>query len=103
MKKELLEKKKELEMKILETQNELSLITERLNVEILKEESERLGDITDQLNTLFQHPIVEKYGNIRYDSASDLICNAMNILDKAHTELLEEINSIDEQYNKECN
>lgn len=98
MKNELLEKKKELEMKIIETQNELSLITDKLNKEILKEEVEELNNITEQLNILFQHPLVEKYGEGSVVDASKIIYDAMIILDRASTELQEEIEAIEKEY-----
>jgi hypothetical protein len=95
---DLLQKKIELEKEIMRTQMELNKVVEKLNVHKLEDELEELHNITDQLNTLFQNSLVEKYGEPSTWSeknASDLIYEAMQILDKASTELEEEIKSIE--------
>jgi len=96
MKKELLSEKKRLEQ-------ELVKINSKLNVEILKEELEELQQITDQLNSLFQNRIVEKYGDDKSpfgsESCPTLIYSAMQILDKASVELEREIEDIEEELN----
>ena len=96
MKKELIEKKQNLE-------NELLKINSQINLEILREDLEELIQITDQLNTLFQNRIVEKYGDCYWRdinaNASDSIYNAMQILDKASINLQEEVSHIDLEIN----
>jgi hypothetical protein len=92
MKKELIEKKQNLE-------NELLKINSQINLEILREDLEELQQITDQLNTLFQNRVVEKYGdNYRRDvsiNAPNLLYDAMQILDIASVNLEEEISQIE--------
>ena len=94
MKKELIEKKKELE-------KELILINEEINLEILREDVEALQIITDYLNNLFQNKIVEKYGDSHWrdssENASNLLYDAMQILDKASVNLEEEISQIEKE------
>ena len=96
MKKELIEKKQNLE-------NELLKINSQINLEILREDLEELQKITDQLNTLFQNRVVEKYGECYWrdltTNASDSIYNAMQILDKASVNLEEEVTQIDLEIN----
>jgi uncharacterized protein involved in exopolysaccharide biosynthesis len=95
---DLLQKKIELEKEIMRTQMELNKVVEKLNVHKLEDELEELHNITDQLNSLFQNSLVEKHGEPSHWSernASDLIHEAMQILDKASTELEEEIKSIE--------
>ena len=98
MKKELIEKKQNLE-------NELLKINSQINLEILREDLEELQNITDKLNSLFQNRRVEKYGDNFYrDShanASNSIYNAMQILDKASVQLEEEISEIDNELNSQ--
>jgi hypothetical protein len=98
MKKELIEKKQNLE-------NELLKINSQINLEILREDLGYLQDITDQLNSLFQNKIVEKYGDNFWrdsnDNASNLIYNAMQLLDKASVQLEEEISEIENELNSE--
>jgi len=96
MKKELIEKRQNLE-------NELLKINSQINLEILRDDLEKLQQITDQLNSLFQNKIVEKYGDnfLRYsdDNASYLIYNAMLILDKQSVQLEEDISEIEKELN----
>jgi hypothetical protein len=97
MKKELIEKKKELE-------NQLIKINTEINLEILREDVEELQQITDYLNSLFQNKIVEKYGDNYWrdssENASNLLYDAMQILDKASVNLEEEISEIEKELNK---
>jgi hypothetical protein len=98
MKKELIEKKQNLE-------NELLKVNSQINLEILREDLEELQNITDKLNSLFQNRIVEKYGDNFWrdlnDNASNLIYNAMQILDKSSVQLEEEISEIEKELNSE--
>lgn len=100
MKKELIEKKKELE-------NQLIKINEEINLEILREDLEQLQQITDELNGLFQSKIVEKYGDNYWkdssDNASNLLYDAMQILDKASVQLANEIEDLEIELNKDEN
>jgi len=99
MKKDLIEKKKELE-------NKLIKINAEINIEILRDDCYELEKITDQLNLLFQNEIVEKYG---YDffrnstNASNLLYDAMQILDKASVQLQNEIEDLEIELNKDEN
>lgn len=96
MKKDLIEKKKELE-------NQLIKINEKINLEILREDLEELQQITDLLNSLFQNKRVEKYGDEFFPNnhnASDLIYQAMQILDKASVQLESEIEELQTELNK---
>jgi hypothetical protein len=98
MQKELIEKKQNLE-------NELLKVNSQINLEILREDLEELQNITDKLNSLFQNRIVEKYGDNFWrdlnDNASNLIYNAMQILDKSSVQLEEEISEIEKELNSE--
>lgn len=98
MKKELIEKKQNLE-------NELLKINSQINLEILREDVEELQQITDYLNSLFQNKIVEKYGDNHWrdssENASNLLYDAMQILDKASITLEEEISEIEKELNLE--
>ena len=98
MKKELITKKQNLEKELLQ-------INSQINLEILREDLEELQQITDQLNSLFQNKIVEKYGDNFYrdssENASNLLYDAMQILDKASVQLEEEISDIDLELNSE--
>jgi hypothetical protein len=100
MKKELIEKKNELE-------NELLKINSRINLEVLREDLEELQNITDKLNSLFQNKIVEKYGDNYWrdnsDNASNLLYDAMQILDKSSVQLEEEISDIEKELETENN
>lgn len=94
MKKELIAKKQNLE-------NELLKINSQINLEILREDIEELQQITDYLNSLFQNKIVEKYGDNYWrdssENASNLLYDAMQILDKASVNLEEEISQIEKE------
>ena len=97
MKKELITKKQNLEKELLQ-------INSQINLEILREDLEELQQITDQLNSLFQNKIVEKYGDNYWrssENASNLLYDAMQILDKASVQLEEEISDIDLELNSE--
>ena len=98
MKKELIEKKKELEKKLIE-------INEEINLEILRDDLKELQIITDQLNTLFQSKIVEKYGGDFWSSekAPVFIFNAMQILYNSHAQLGQEIEGIEVELNYKTN
>ena len=99
MKKDLIEKKKELE-------NQLIKINEEINLEILREDFEQLCSITDQLNSLFQNKIVQKYGDEFFrnnHNASDLIYQAMQILDKESVQLEIGIKDLEIELNKDEN
>jgi hypothetical protein len=98
MKKELIEKKKELEKKLIE-------INEEINLEILRDDLKELQIITDQLNTLFQSKIVEKYGGDFWSSekAPVFIFNAMQILYNSHAQLGQEIEGIEVELNYKNN
>jgi hypothetical protein len=99
MKKDLIEKKKQLE-------NQLIKINEEINLEILREDFEELCSVTDQLNSLFQNKIVEKYGDDFFrnsTNASNLLYDAMQILDKASVQLESEINDLEIELNKDEN
>jgi hypothetical protein len=100
MKKELIEKKKELE-------NQLIKINEEINLELLRDDLEELQIITDQLNTLFQSKIVAKYGdNFWCDcnkKASNSINNAMVILFNSQSQLEFEIYEIETELNTKNN
>jgi hypothetical protein len=98
MKKELITKKQNLEKELLQ-------INSQINLEILREDLEELQQITDYLNSLFQNKIVEKYGDNHWrdssENASNLIYDAMQILDKASVQLEQEISDIDLELNSE--
>jgi hypothetical protein len=98
MKKELIEKKKELEKKLIE-------INEEINLEILRDDLKELQIITDQLNTLFQSKIVGKYGYSIWSSekAPVFIFNAMQILYNSHAQLGQEIEGIEVELNYKNN
>lgn len=90
MKKELLEKKKEFQMKI-------EAIDRAIAIETLKEEIEKISGFTETLNTLFQDPLIENYSM----EASNLLYEAMQKLDKVTVELesdLEDLESEESEY-----
>jgi hypothetical protein len=94
MKKELIEQKKELEQKLVN-------LNAKINIEILREDVSALEIITDTLNALFQDKIVEKYGSTSSfgscESASNLLYEAMQILDKACVSLIDEVESLESE------
>lgn len=103
MKKELIEKKKELE-------KELILINEEINIEILRDDLATLNVVTDTLNSLSQSKVVKKYGNNgwNYDSKSsinapNLLHNSMEILVMASVQLANEIEDLVIELNKDEN
>jgi hypothetical protein len=103
MKKELIEKKKELE-------KELILINEEINLEILRDDLATLNVVTDTLNSLSQSKIVKKYGNNGWDlhskssiNAPNLLYNSMEILVMASVQLANEIEDLVIELNKDEN
>ena len=94
MKQELIEQRKKLE-------NDLLKLNARINLEILRDDVSAIDLITDQLNSLFQDKTIVKYGNShRHDhigTASDLIYEAMQIMDRASVELQGEIEEIESE------
>lgn len=90
MRKELLEKREEL-------LKEIQSIDKSLGMEVMREDVERLDEITDILNTLFQDPVVEKYSS----EASELLYRGMQILDRIWADLQEDLMSMEiEKENK---
>jgi hypothetical protein len=98
MKQELIEQRKKLE-------NDLLKLNARINLEILRDDVSAIDLITDQLNSLFQNKIVEKYGDNYWrgssDNASNLLYDAMQILDKSSVQLEEEISDIEKELETE--
>jgi 6-phosphogluconate dehydrogenase (decarboxylating) len=98
MKQELIEQRKKLE-------NDLLKLNAKINLEILRDDVSAIDVITDQLNSLFQDNIVVKYGNSnRHDhigTATDLIYEAMQIMDKASVELQIDIQEIESEMESE--
>ncbi len=86
MKNELLEKKKRL-------MEEIDSIDKQLGIQKMKDELERLQEFTDSLNTMFQDPVVEYHSQ----EASNLLYDAMQILDKITVSLEEEIKNIESE------
>jgi hypothetical protein len=86
MKNELLEKKKRL-------MEEIDSIDKQLGIQKMKDELERLQEFTDSLNTMFQDPVVEYHSQ----EASNLLYDAMQILDKITVSLEEEIKDIESE------
>jgi hypothetical protein len=80
MRKELLEKKKEL-------LKEIQAIDQSLEIEEMKEDIENLNEFTDILNSMFQDAVVEKYSS----EAADLLYQAMQILDKISVGLEDDV------------
>ena len=66
---ELLKKREELK-------SQLKEIDQELDKELLREEVEELDEITDQLNSMFQHPTLEKHcqdeANVLYEVMQDI-------------------------------
>ena len=98
MKNQLIEQKQNLEKELLK-------INSRINIELLREELEELQQITDQLNSLFQNKIVEKYGGDSIwgssENAYNLMYDAMQILDKSSVQLEIEISEIEKELDLE--
>ena len=84
MRKELLEKKKEL-------LKEIQAIDQSLEIEEMKEDIENLNEYTDILNSMFQDKVVEKYSS----EAADLLYQAMQILDKISVGLEDEVSGME--------
>ena len=84
MRKELLEKKKEL-------LKEIQAIDQSLEIEEMKEDIENLNEFTDILNSMFQDAVVEKYSS----EAADLLYQAMQILDKISVGLEDEVSGME--------
>jgi hypothetical protein len=90
MKKELLEKKAEL-------LKEIQSIDQSLEMEEMREDAERLDEITDTLNAIFQDPVVEKYSS----EAAELLYRGMQILDRIWADLEEDLTEMEiEKENK---
>ena len=68
-KNELLKKREELK-------SQLKEIDQELDKELLREEVDELDEITDQLNSMFQHPTLEKHcqgeANVLYEAMQDI-------------------------------
>jgi len=98
MKKELIEKKKELE-------NQLIKINEEINLELIREDLKELQDINYQLDILFKNKIVDKYGYNTYSSAKApvFIFNAMQILIDSYAQLLQDVKDIEIELNSKKN
>jgi len=84
MRKELLEKKKEL-------LKEIQAIDQYLEIEEMKEDIENLNEFTDILNSMFQDAVVEKYSS----EASELLYQAMQILDRISVGLEDEVSGME--------
>ena len=89
MKKELLDKKRELEI-------ELEKINNKINCEILNEDLENLINLSIDLDNLLHYPILKKNNNV-YDLLYDII----KILDIACRELREETDCLENQMEKD--
>jgi hypothetical protein len=72
----LLERKK----KLLE---EIDAIDKRIEIQRMSDHLEKLQEFTDTLNTMFQDPVVEFHSQ----EASNLLYDAMQILDKISVQL----------------
>jgi flagellar basal body P-ring protein FlgI len=98
MKNQLIEQKQNLEKELLK-------INSRINLEILREDLEELQQITDQLNSLFQNKVVEKYGGDSIwgssENASNLMYDAMQILDKSSVQLEIDIAEMEKELDSE--
>ena len=84
MRKELLEKKKEL-------LKEIQAIDQSLEIEEMKEDIENLNEYTDILNSMFQDKVVEKYSS----EAADLLYQAMQILDRVSVDLQNDVTDME--------
>lgn len=90
---EYLNKKKELE-------NNLIVINEHINLLSLYYDLEELGKLIEQLNLLYQNHLVIKYShNSHINNPSNLIYDAMKMLDKSYLQLKEEIEAIEDELN----
>ena len=88
MKKELLNKKIELEVKLEKINNQLNYI-------ILNEDLENLTNLSIDIDNLIANPILKKYGTDRNNDVYDLLYGIMKILDKSCSELHEEIDALE--------
>ena len=98
MKKELLDKKRELEI-------ELEKINNKINCEILNEDLENLINLSIDLDNLLHYPILKKYGtdknNNNNNNVYDLLYQIIKILDIACRELREETDCLENQMEKD--
>lgn len=98
MKKELIEKKQNLE-------NELLKINSQINLEILRKDLEELFRVADILSSLYTNKIIEKYADNYFrgssQKASSLMYDAMKIIDKSGVELGNEIADIEAELESE--
>ena len=94
MKKELLNKKRELEI-------ELEKINNKINCEILNEDLENLINLSIDLDNLLHYPILKKYGTEKNNNVYDLLYQIIKILDIACRELREETDCLENQIEKD--
>ena len=94
MKKELLDKKKELEIK-------LEKINNQINYVILNDDLENLTNLSIDVDNLIANPILKKYGTDRNNDVYDLLYGIMKILDKSCRELHEETDCLENQIEKD--
>ncbi len=87
---ELILKKNQILMKIAEQQRDLEQIEREMAFEQKRELHEQIEELTDTLNSLFQHPILEK----AYPSLCNALYDAMNELDKVACEMSEELETL---------
>jgi hypothetical protein len=87
---ELRKKKNEILMKITEQKLIIDDIDKQMELEQKRELSEQIEDLTDTLNSLFQHPILEK----EYPSLCNTLYDVMNHLDKVAFEMSEELETL---------
>jgi len=87
---ELLKKKNEILMKITEQKLIIDDIDKQMELEQKRELCEQIEDLTDTMNSLFQHPILEK----AYPSLCNALYDAMNELDKVACEMSEELETL---------
>ena len=96
MKKELLDKKKELEIK-------LEKINNQINYVILNDDLENLINLSIDLDNLLHYPILKKYGTDKNNNNNvyDLLYQIIKILDIACRELREETDCLENQIEKD--
>lgn len=89
MKKELLNKRIELEVKLEKINNQLNYI-------ILNEDLEKLTNLSIDLDNLKYNPILKKLGTDRNNNnVYDLLYDIIKIVDKSCSELHEEIDALE--------
>lgn len=87
---ELRKKKNQILMNIEEQRLIIDDIEREMEFEQKRELHEQIEELTDTLNSLFQHPILEK----EYPSLCNALCDAMNQLDKVACEMSEELETL---------